>query len=488
MLYFSTQNIKQRIEGMPMITIILSLIIGIAVSALLSPTIWVWAVLFVGSLIVTLFFRGAIFMAVVAYGGFSYSYHIAGSLPYDQPLNVVLKVGSQIGDYGSYTTWNAKIKECQGRRCGVKVRLTVDSLVMVELGDVVIATTKVRPIDSSQSVYNRLVAMQGVVGRLYLNSSSVEQVLPARFSRLHSSVTKRMSRLLGDSEASAAALSIVLGAKSVPLASMRSEYSYSGMSHMLAVSGLHIGLVSLLLALFVRPLVFVIRRRANVIITAIILLLIWLYIAMCGYPPSALRAAIMFSVLNICYIFGWHQLNSSPVSVAALVMLVIDPTLLFDLSFILSFVAVIAIVEVGSPLCRILSVSNRRLRELINSLVISTVCVAATLPIVSLCFGTVSTLSIFITPLVLIFAQLTLIYGLIMVVVPDVVARSFVEPILWCNDVGNSIVKWSVGADFGFGHLNIGFTGCVVYYVVVVILLLLSWGIGREDDILAKND
>lgn len=488
MLYFSTQNIKQHIKNVPIIAIILSLIIGIVVSALLRPSIWVWAALFVGSLIVTLFFRSAIFMAVVAYGGFSYSFYTAGRLPYDQPLNVVLKVGGQIGDYGSYSTWNAKVKECQGRRCEAKVRLTVDSLVMVEQGDVIVATTKVRPIDSSQSAYNRFVALQGVVGRLYLNSYCVEQVLPARFSRLHSSVVRRMSRLLGNSEASATALSIVLGAKSASLASTRSEYSYSGMSHMLAVSGLHIGLVSLLFSLFVRPWVFVIRYKANVVITAIILLFIWLYVAMCGYPPSALRAAVMFSVLNICYIFGWHYLNSSPVSIAALVMLAIDPTLLFDLSFMLSFVAVIAIAEVGSPLCRMLSVSNRWLRSLINSLVISTVCVAATLPIVSLCFGTVSALSIFITPVVLIFSQLTLIYGLAMVVTPDVIAKSFVEPILWCNDVGNSIVEWSVGATFGFGQLNIGFVGCIVYYVVAVLLLFLSWGIGREESILAKKD
>ena len=77
---------------------------------------------------------------------------------------------------------------------------------------------------------------------------------------------------------------------------LRAAYSRSGTSHLLAVSGLHVGIVFLLanLLLWWLPLF----RHGHILRNIAVILLIWLYAATTGFPPSVVRAALMFSVLQ----------------------------------------------------------------------------------------------------------------------------------------------------------------------------------------------
>lgn len=128
---------------------------------------------------------------------------------------------------------------------------------------------------------------------------------------------------------------------------LRAAYSRSGTSHLLAVSGLHVGIVFLLanLLLWWLPLF----RHGHILRNIAVILLIWLYAATTGFPPSVVRAALMFSVLQFALASSSEYVGMNTLAGVAFVMLLFHPDYLFDISFQLSFIAVAGIIAWGLP-------------------------------------------------------------------------------------------------------------------------------------------
>ena len=484
MFTFSVENIKERFRSMPALSILLSIIAGIVVAAYCPISVWIWVAMLILIAVAAVFYQPLIVLALFAYGGMAYNIHTAGGVPHLQRIDATLKIGERRYDYGSYATYTATVVGYNGRECNAKITLYADSLAFVEQGDEVRADIVVKPLDESR-LYNRLLAKQGFVGKASLYRGNMEYIRPATLRRLHTVVVERMERLLGQSDAAKVALNITLGAKVAPDRNLSNAYSYSGLSHLLAVSGLHAALVLMLIVLLLRPLVLL--WRGNVILRCAAVVLVWLYVALCGYPTSAIRAAIMLTLLEMSYVLGREYASENSLCFAALMMLCVEPTMLFEPSFMLSFAAVAGIVFVGADLCRGLSVRNSFLRWILHSVAISTVCIAATLPIVVSCFGTISILSILLTPVVLIFVQLNLVYTLIMVVMPNVVAQTFVAPTLWCNECANRIIEWSVSLGVGYSQMSFSGAGVALYYAILIAATIFYWGFAKTQSLKIEN-
>lgn len=104
---------------------------------------------------------------------------------------------------------------------------------------------------------------------------------------------------------------------------LRAAYSRSGTSHLLAVSGLHVGIVFLLanLLLWWLPLF----RHGHILRNIAVILLIWLYAATTGFPPSVVRAALMFSVLQFALASSSEYVGMNTLAGVAFVMLLSIP-------------------------------------------------------------------------------------------------------------------------------------------------------------------
>lgn len=131
---------------------------------------------------------------------------------------------------------------------------------------------------------------------------------------------------------------------------LRAAYSRSGLSHLLAVSGLHTGIVFALvnLLLWWLPLL----RRGHLLRNLLAAACIWIYVAAAGFPPSAVRAAVMFTMLQSALASASEYNGLNALAAAAFGMLLWNPAWLGDISFQLSFAAVAAILAWGVPLCR----------------------------------------------------------------------------------------------------------------------------------------
>lgn len=150
--------------------------------------------------------------------------------------------------------------------------------------------------------------------------------------------------------ASTLAKAMVLGDKQAIQEKEREMFARAGISHIIAISGMHIGILFAIVMFFLLG-VGLKRRQAFYVATIFLVL----YVILIGFPASAVRASIIGFLLLLAFQFGrLHKLGYSLV-LAATVMLVVNPALLRDdIGFQLSFLAVLGIAWLYGPLNRCL--------------------------------------------------------------------------------------------------------------------------------------
>lgn len=114
---------------------------------------------------------------------------------------------------------------------------------------------------------------------------------------------------------------------------MRDSFAAAGVSHVLALSGLHVGIIALMLGLLL-------GGRHRKITEIVLIVVIWSYVLIAGLPVSALRAALMLTVWSILSLFRRRQHPLNVLGTAMLFMLILNPAILFDVGFQLSCSAV----------------------------------------------------------------------------------------------------------------------------------------------------
>ena len=112
--------------------------------------------------------------------------------------------------------------------------------------------------------------------------------------------------------------------------------------HVLAVSGLHMGIIFLILGFFLKPLRNIYLGRYYYGIG--IILGLWLYAFITGLVPSVMRAATMFSIVSLSKMNHRTSNIYNSIALTAFVLLLIDPNMIYAVSFQLSFIAVTGIV------------------------------------------------------------------------------------------------------------------------------------------------
>lgn len=168
---------------------------------------------------------------------------------------------------------------------------------------------------------------------------------------------------------------------------LKENYAAAGASHILALSGLHLGLIYLLLSVLL-PL----RRRSFWTVVPrelIIVAALWAFAYIAGLPASVVRSAILFTLMSVGRCMRQDVSSLSSLAFAAIVMLLFSPHLLFDISFQLSFSAVFATLLLTPHLQRLLKVDERGVfcRYVLNLLILSLSAQMGTLPFVWYYFG-----------------------------------------------------------------------------------------------------
>jgi len=197
-------------------------------------------------------------------------------------------------------------------------------------------------------------------------------------------------RLSTDNQALIA--SIALGEKSNLTSTQREAYSKAGVSHVLALSGLHLGIIySVLSALFSTILYRIVRRDwAEFIVQTIITATLWGYVFLVGLPPGAVRSALMLTLYAFVSLLHRDRLSANSLAFACIVMLIANPSTLWDVSFQLSFLAVLAIIVFYPPLFSLYQNTTRwasLLRPVWGIVCVSIAAQVGTMPLIAYYFG-----------------------------------------------------------------------------------------------------
>lgn len=197
----------------------------------------------------------------------------------------------------------------------------------------------------SKGMSGSVYALSDVV---YLGSDDSSLKVKALLSNL--SLRRSFSSLPLDAFSKESLLSMILGRGGMPSAhesDVSMSYRNCGASHILAVSGFHLGVVALLIYLLTYPLRLFCVRLPNLIILAAV----WWFSWICGLSPSTIRAALMLSIYYISFLLPYPGDTLNILAVSAMILLFINPYMVYDYGFALSYVSVLSIL-VFMPLLR----------------------------------------------------------------------------------------------------------------------------------------
>lgn len=182
---------------------------------------------------------------------------------------------------------------------------------------------------------------------------------------------------------------LVLGQRDELDSEQRTAFARSGTIHVLAVSGLHVGIIYGVLA-------FLLGwwgggDRARLVRGLFILAALWAYAGITGAAPSVMRATIMFSLFTVAGMAGQRTDHLNSLFAAAFLILLWDPTQLGRIGFQLSFLAVFGIILLHDPIHTLWNPRHKVLRGAWSLAVVSIAAQLLTLPAGMYHFGAIPT-------------------------------------------------------------------------------------------------
>ena len=262
------------------------------------------------------------------------------------------------------------------------------------------------------------------------------------------------------------AQALLLGLRTELPQDLKESFRTAGMSHLLAISGLHVGIVMAMIL----GLASAIAGRGSLLAFLAPALVVWSYAILSGLDPPVVRAAIMGSLVLAQTLLGRGMRGITALVLAAAVMVCAQPGLLGNLSFQLSFTAMAGVI-VALPIITALTAAvtaslsssgswvanwgGYGLSLLVASTVISTTTTLATLPLVAMHFGAIPIMSVPATilampamPAALVGAAATVSLGQIAGPLAVVLGTVSWGPLAWLTWVANSMPPELIPSDW----------------------------------------
>lgn len=200
------------------------------------------------------------------------------------------------------------------------------------------------------------------------------------------SIAIKINVLLKDKEIKGLFSAILLGDKSNLDEETQSSFSNLGISHFLAVSGLHVGIIYILLSLLLGLKKFK-RHKYMWFKIILVIVVIWFYALISGFSLSVSRAAFMFSCFLLARGFKRNGSSFNVLCFCAFVNLCFNPYVFLDVGFQLSYAAVASIVLLFPKMQALLSFKYKASNYLWDAICVTTCAQLGTMPIVIYTFG-----------------------------------------------------------------------------------------------------
>jgi competence protein ComEC len=211
--------------------------------------------------------------------------------------------------------------------------------------------------------YKRYCLFQGITHQVFLKKGGfiVLRKKQSLFGKILFSIRNRVLSVLrtnipGEKELGLAE-ALLIGYKDDLDKSLVQSYTNTGVVHIIAISGLHLGLIYWLLVQLLKPLR---RKRISKWLNPVIIISgLWLFTVLAGGQPSVLRSAVMFTCIVLAESLARKTSIFNTLALSAFVLLCINPYWLWDVGFQLSYVAVLSIVIFMKPIYNLFYIRNK---------------------------------------------------------------------------------------------------------------------------------
>lgn len=477
-------RLSERLDRMPMLKAVVPFAAGIALGGSYTLPLWFLSGAFVLTGAAALLLRSSLCMlSMLLTAGFA-STELRGGEP-AVPRNIrttyEIRIESIPSERGAYRSADAAVTAWRSpttgkwHAAGDRITVRTDSLTPLAAGERLICRGYVRPFRGGSESYRRLMARRGFAGTLWIAEPTILERRPQRDGNFHIQAAARLARLPMDPDAGAVVRAMAAGDRSAVTPELRTAYSRSGFSHLLAVSGLHTGIVFLIVNLLLGWLPLL--HRGHLVRNIAAAAAIWVFVAAAGFPPSAVRAAVMCTLLQFALASASEYSALNALATAAFGMLLWNPAWLGDISFQLSYIAVAAILCWGVPLCRRCRTRRRVLNAVIDAYLIGLAASAATAPLVSHTFGILPLAGLLLNPAAIALSGGVVLGGVLWMLLPfGALAPTFAFVLEHLAGAINFLARLTASLPYGAAEYTLGggATGAVYLFFAAATLVLWS--------------
>lgn len=337
-----------------------------------------------------------------------------------------------------------------------------------------------KPLNPYQFDYSNYMEDLGVLRQVNVSKSEV-LLLPESNSgirevagNIRGNIVLKLEQFSFEADELAIIQALLLGQRQEVSQEIYSNYAAAGVIHILAVSGLHVGIILLLLNRILQP----IERfpKGRIVKAILLILLLWGFALLAGLSPSVVRAVSMFSFVAIGMQLNRRTSVLNTLFISLLVLLLINPGYLTQVGFQLSYAAVLSIVLIQPHLYNLYKGESRAIKYLWGILSVTIAAQIGVLPLSLFYFHQFPGLFFLSNLLILPFLGIILGTGILVMLLAllNILPKFLADAFGWMIESLNLIVEIvAAEEDFIFQNISFSLALCITSYFVVVGLILL---------------
>lgn len=353
------------------------------------------------------------------------------------------------------------------------------------IGNIIKVKTALQRTSSSKNPnqfdYAKYLADKQIYAQVYCKKSEIKisQTIKKDIwyysGRLHATILKNLESAHFNKDEMNVALALILGQQQEISADIIKDYQYSGATHVLSVSGLHVGFIMLFIMFVLKPVPN--TRKGSAIKLFSILISLAGFAVISGLSPSVLRSVVMFSFVAI----GNHLRRSGNIYhtllVSILLILLFEPYFLFDVGFQLSYLALFFIVWLQPILKKIWSPKNKISIYIWDALTVSFAAQIGTLPLCLYYFHQFPGLFFVTNIIILPVLSFIMIAGIIVMIFavfkspPEILVFFFEKSIFILNQMIHYVASFE---SFVIQDISFNFYYLVTLYFVIISAIIWS--------------
>ncbi len=394
----------------------------------------------------------------------------------------IIQITKELKSSNYYKKYEANVIQINNEKtCGkIILNLTKDTISdTVSIGQKLITKSIFKkipqPLNPYTFNYQSYLYKKGILHQVSLNNNEYIFVNDNNYSfkkhlySFKSKIKNRLQQYNFSKDDLAIINSLLLGERQELSEELLNDYAKAGAIHILAISGLHIGILLLILSQFFSPL----NRLKNGLYlkTFFIVIILWLFALFTGFSASVVRATTMFTFIAIGNTFQREKITEYSLITSMLFILLLKPLFLFDVGFQLSYLAVFGIVWTQSLLYKVWKPKHFIIDKAWQLITVSLAAQIGILPISLYYFHQFPGLFLLSNLVIIPVLGIILLGGIVLVLLAllNTLPNFIVTSYSFCIRLINSFIHWiSLQEEFLFTNISMSFMKMLSFYLLII--------------------